>query len=314
MRDVLTVVGRHSSRALRWVGPVLVVVLIVLVFVSATGTRPSRAATSAVRTGTFHYVADGSSAHTLIATYRTRERARPWILEVHGGSWVRGSTADMIEDTRIFSAHGYAVFNMSYRLFGAGDTTYADQKADVVSALAWIRRHARHFGVDARRGALYGTSAGGNLVLRVGLAPNSGVKAIIGDVPISQPERIAYDAMRVRGYDPTNHHVHKLYGIETRMMGCAWTPDADPTTPGCRGRWQDFSPESQRIGAASPPVLIYTGSLDPFDTYLQARSFALAEKRQGLAVQVVNDPGMNHTQDTFYAHTAPGLAFLGAHV
>lgn len=93
----------------------------------------------------------------------------PFMLFIHGGGWTTGheKTPNMVLPASWFASNGIAVMSVSYTLSGQG--TFADTCADLNDALAFIRRHALEWGVDAARFGFYGFSAGGHLSSYMGL-------------------------------------------------------------------------------------------------------------------------------------------------
>jgi acetyl esterase/lipase len=94
----------------------------------------------------------------------------PLVVWVHGGSFVTGDKANgMTRKVNLFTKEGWAVASLNYRLVdhpGAGPTggRYPAPEEDVASALAFLRRSAPAYGLDAGRLALLGHSAGAFLV------------------------------------------------------------------------------------------------------------------------------------------------------
>jgi acetyl esterase/lipase len=74
-------------------------------------------------------------------------------------------------------AEGFVAVTVGYRL--APDHQFAAGRNDVAAAVAYVRGHARSLGVNPQRLALFGTSAGANLALNVGMR-GSRVRAIVG--------------------------------------------------------------------------------------------------------------------------------------
>lgn len=116
-----------------------------------------------------------------------RQRAIPAILMIHGGGWNHGNKSDYAKCNRWLARNGYAVFDMDYRLAGP-KAQFPTQEDDVATALHWLDDHAAEYGVDNRRIALMGRSAGSQLALLTAYdrAANSSapdvkpVKAVIG--------------------------------------------------------------------------------------------------------------------------------------
>ena len=94
----------------------------------------------------------------------------PVVVWVHGGSFVVGDKANAVaKKVALFTGEGWAFASINYRLVddpGAGPTTgrYPAPEQDVASAVAYLRRSASTYGLDAGRTVLLGHSAGAFLV------------------------------------------------------------------------------------------------------------------------------------------------------
>ncbi|WP_379136324.1 alpha/beta hydrolase fold domain-containing protein [Paenibacillus sp. sgz500958] len=91
----------------------------------------------------------------------------PVIMAVHGGAFMMGDKADtqlkpMLEGLK----RQYAVVSVNYRL--SGEAIFPAQIQDVKAAIWWIKANAQLYQLDASRIALWGGSAGGNLVSLAG--------------------------------------------------------------------------------------------------------------------------------------------------
>lgn len=108
------------------------------------------------------YIDDGNKYHLLDLYYPEGTTGKlPVIIDVHGGGWVYGDK----ELNKYFCMHmakrGFAVFNMSYRLYD--DVTVNEQLQDVAFALKWISENADAYPCDMEHIMLVGDSAGGQL-------------------------------------------------------------------------------------------------------------------------------------------------------
>lgn len=91
---------------------------------------------------------------------------RPAVLIVHGGGWETGSREMERPLARALALRGYAALPVSYRLGKSGRFPAALQ--DLKAAVAWVRAHHAELGVDPRRVAVVGGSAGGQLAALLG--------------------------------------------------------------------------------------------------------------------------------------------------
>jgi acetyl esterase len=85
------------------------------------------------------------------------------ILYTHGGGWIGGHLDVCDEPVRALANEtGAVVVATTYRL--APEARFPAQPDDVFAALQWLHANAARLGVDPRRVALVGDSAGGNLM------------------------------------------------------------------------------------------------------------------------------------------------------
>ncbi len=85
------------------------------------------------------------------------------ILYTHGGGWIGGHLDVCDEPVRALANEtGAVVVATSYRL--APEARFPAQPDDVFAALRWLLANAERLGVDRRRLALVGDSAGGQLI------------------------------------------------------------------------------------------------------------------------------------------------------
>lgn len=84
------------------------------------------------------------------------------LLYIHGGGWIGGNLRVCDEPVRALANEtGATVVATSYRL--APEARFPAQPDDVFAALHWLRDNAARLGIDPRRIAVIGDSAGGNL-------------------------------------------------------------------------------------------------------------------------------------------------------
>lgn len=94
---------------------------------------------------------------------------RPAILHIHGGGYVLGRAADALPNLqRIALRHDCLVVTVDYRL--APETRFPGALDDNYAALQWLYDHADELGVDRRRIAVMGESAGGGHAAALAIA------------------------------------------------------------------------------------------------------------------------------------------------
>ncbi len=129
-------------------------------------TIPATVARAEMRTNIEYAVAGGVSLK-LDAYVPDGKGPFPTVILVHGGAWSAGDKQTFIKPLfEPLTAAGFAWFTINYRLAPAHP--YPAAVDDVVSAVRWVKAHAREYKVDQKRIALVGESAGGHLVAMVG--------------------------------------------------------------------------------------------------------------------------------------------------
>jgi para-nitrobenzyl esterase len=105
-------------------------------------------------------------------------RQAPVLVFLHGGAFIAGSSYSPLFDGRGFAANGVIVVSVNYRLGLPGflDIPSAHPNralADVLAALAWVRRNIAVFGGDPANVTLAGHSAGAILAAAALTSPDS---------------------------------------------------------------------------------------------------------------------------------------------
>jgi acetyl esterase/lipase len=167
--------------------------------------------------------------------------------------------------------HGYAVFDIEYRLEPA--PTWRHAAGDVQCAVAWVRRHADRFGVDPDRLVLMGSSAGGHLALLAAYAADEDALPPSCDIGRSDVQAV------VALYPPTDLvHSYDLADGATPLDGRAilkrftgGTPDSAPFA------YRMASPITH-VAPDSPPTFLAQGAHDrmqsPIDSVMLADRLA----------------------------------------
>jgi acetyl esterase len=104
----------------------------------------------------------GVSADVLVPD---RAGPHPVLVYLHGGGWVAGSPRTHHKLGLRFAEAGFLVVNVDYRL--APEAPFPGPFDDCVFAVRWAAQNAGRWGGDAKRLAVGGDSAGGNLTAAV---------------------------------------------------------------------------------------------------------------------------------------------------
>jgi acetyl esterase/lipase len=215
------------------------------------------------------------------------------VLMMHGGGYVRGDRSMARNWDRWFTARGYTVFDIDYRL--APPPTWNQAAQDAACAMAWIGAHAHEYHVDADRMLLTGQSAGAGLALQVayGLGDGTVQSSCGGTVP--QPKAV------FALYPPDD------FALGWNMRGRLGPAGARKFLRAYIGGSPQEYPERYRavsaifhVRAGLPPTLIAAGEPDhlvPFAGHLEL----VAELNQaGVANQLVATPYSEHAYDVIW--------------
>lgn len=190
------------------------------------------------------------------ADWKASDR-RPAIVFFFGGGWVGGSPAQFAKQSEYLATRGMVGIRVEYRTIPKGEKgppVVCCQ--DAKSALRYVRAHAAELGIDPRRIAGAGGSAGGHLA--------------------------AFTAL-VDGQDDP---------LDDRTVSCR--PDAlvlfNPVFDNGPGQWghervgeryREFSP-AHNITKAAPPSIVFLGDEDKLIPVKVLEAFAAGMKRVGV--------------------------------
>jgi acetyl esterase/lipase len=209
----------------------------------------------------------------------------PAVLWMHGGGYVLGSAAqDRLKVEPLVAELGHVFVSVDYRL--APETPHPGPLEDCYAALRWLHAHADELGVDPRRIAVAGESAGGGLAAAVALLARDR-----GEVPVAF-QALVYPMLDDR--TAVGHDRHPFTGE------FVWTDDANHfgwcCYLGSEPGGDDVSPYAAPGRAvdltALPPAFIGVGALDLF--LEEDLEYARRLLRAGVATELHVYPGAYH--------------------
>ena len=225
-------------------------------------------------TGAFHErVSLGGALHADIAVPRRGAGPFPVVLYLHGGGWCFGSPLSFRKVGMTFAANGVLAVMLDYRL--APEHPFPAALDDVCQAVDWIGRHAGTYGGDARRIAVGGDSAGGNLALAAALRG-----------PQAFRERLSALLLLYGVYDLAaalereNNHPGLVQQVKNYIGSVSI---ADPLV----------SPKLAALPASLPPCFLLEGSADRF-VGGEAAALAASLQRAGVRQELQIVDGMPH--------------------
>jgi acetyl esterase len=200
----------------------------------------------------------------------------------HGGGWVFG-TLDSIDRTMraLTNASGCVVISVDYRL--APEHKFPAAVDDADAALRYVAEHAGEFGIDAKRVAVGGDSAGGNLAAVVCmLARDRGGPKVTFQLMV-------YPVTDYNDDRPSSHEFAEGYLLTKKLMDYFWGHYlARPED----GQHPQASPLKAQSLAGLPPAMVITAECDPIRD--QGEAYAQRLKESGVPVELKRYGGAIH--------------------
>lgn len=210
---------------------------------------------------------------------------RPAVLFVHGGGFIKGHSRmmgaeeDFPARLAALAAEGYVVASMEYRL--TSKARFPAQVRDAKAAVAWLRGHSADYGIDPRRIAIWGSSAGGMIAASVGTS--CGVADFDPEGGDAGSRDNCVQAV-ADWFGPTSVDTDRLSVI---YLGCLASLNCDAD------RMTAASPISH-ISKDDPPTQILHGDSDSLVPLSQSKSFEEALRAANVAVEYLVVKGAGH--------------------
>jgi acetyl esterase/lipase len=199
------------------------------------------------------------------ATHDGGKRAA--IVLFHGGGWAVGEPAWAFSRAKHFCERGLVAVAAEYRLSNQRDVTPLEAMADAAAAIRWLRARADSMGVDPRRIAAYGWSAGAHLAASAAVFADGASRPAVSARPdalvlVSPAVSLASD------------------GWAKRLLGD-------------RGRIQDISPD-EHVKQGLPPTLVLQGDVDTVTPLSGVRRYCERMRAAGNACTLHVYEGFGH--------------------
>ncbi|MFK7850258.1 MAG: alpha/beta hydrolase [Akkermansiaceae bacterium] len=209
------------------------------------------------------------SLHIFLPDDFRKTDSRSAFVAIHGGGWVSGTPRRFYPYANALVEKGYVGISVEYRLVNQkkGITVF-DCVKDGRSAIRTIRANAKSLGIDPKRIAVCGGSAGAHIA--VGTALFDGVDHEDDDVSLScRPDALIL-------LFPVIDTSSKGYGM--KRIG---------------ENWETLSPVHQ-VSPGAPPTLIFHGDADKTTPYAGATLFTERMVKAGNICELVTHPGGGH--------------------
>lgn len=215
------------------------------------------------------------------------ESPLPALLYVHGGGWQLGNKDESDPLVLLFASYGYAVASVGYRL--TPDHKWPAQIEDVKCAVRYLRANAEELGIDPQRIGAVGESAGGHLVLMLGLMDGNGPLDQAGGNagPSSKVNAVVnlFGVTEFASWSPPPLGMANIEGGFKKSLDALMT-DMFGTADRSSAVMKQASPVSH-IDAGDPPVLTIHGEIDPIVPVNQAQILHEALKKAGVDTTLV---------------------------
>jgi acetyl esterase len=209
--------------------------------------------------------------------------ARPAAVYFHGGGFVFGNLDSHDAVCRdLADKSGAVVIAVDYRL--APEHKYPSAIEDAHSATFWVADNAHMLGIDPRRIAVVGDSAGGTLAAVIAMrsrdagGPDLALQVLI--FPITDFSSFETGSYREFGekYFLTRDTMNWFKGHYLRSASLAHQPEASPL----------LAPDLSRL----PPALVITAEFDPLRD--EGEAYAERMRQAGVPVTLTRYPGTIH--------------------
>jgi acetyl esterase/lipase len=189
---------------------------------------------------------------------------KPLVIYVTGGGFIQAPKEGGLNLRTYIAEAGFVVASVQYRTIANG-ANYRDGISDVKSAIRYLRANADKYGIDPKKVAVWGESAGGYIVAMVGvtngvktlevgnnLDQSSDVQAVIDKFGASDTSRLSadFDSHAQEANNAKDNPIAQYIGLDPgshRLDARSAKTVANPLT---------------YISSADPPFLILHGSQD----------------------------------------------------
>jgi acetyl esterase/lipase len=216
---------------------------------------------------------------------------RPFVVVVHGGGWRGGDKGEVAWTSRAIAASGVSVVDVRYRL--SPGVRFPVAVGDVKCWLGRVRERAAELGVDPRRAALLGRSAGGQIALLAAYSfgdPRVPPTCATEDAPVEAVVSLYGPTDLAWGYEhPSRPDVVRGPAALRSHLGGAPAERSEAYRLG--------SPQSWVGGRTLPRTLLVHGALDRMVSVEHSRRLARALHEAGASVDLLEVPLAEHAFD-----------------
>jgi acetyl esterase/lipase len=212
----------------------------------------------------------------------------PLLLWVHGGAFRLGDKTDHVPLE--YLDWGYAVASINYRL--SQHAIFPAQIEDVKAAVRWLRANAEKYHIDPTRFGAWGPSAGGHLVVMLGLTGMTNTFDVGENLEVSSQVQAVVDH-----FGPTDFLQMDTQRLPEGMIHNVSDSPESELVGGLLQENQERVAKANPINYVSrdaPPFLIVHGDKDPLVPHQQSILLNNALVAHGVPVSFYTVVGEGH--------------------
>ena len=209
-----------------------------------------------------------------VATPKSQNGTLPGLVFIHGGGWSGGDKRDFGELAKRGAKAGYVAITINYR--HAPKHVFPAQIEDCKCAVRWLRAKADELKVDPKRIGAAGGSAGGHLVMMLGLMdPSDGLEGEGGHADQSSKVQAVVSYVGptnlIGEFPPVSQQILKNFLGGTQQEKLDLYRQASPIT---------------YVTGGDAPMLLFQGTTDVLVPYDQAFQMTQAMQKVGVPGRV----------------------------
>jgi len=194
---------------------------------------------------------------------------RPAIVFFFGGGWNSGAPTQFEQHARYLAMRGMVAICADYRVNSRQKTSPRECVADGKSAIRWMRTNAERLGIDPKRIAAAGGSAGGHVAAVAGMADGL-------DDPADEKTKISSKPNALVLFNPVYDNGPGGYGNERVKE---WLPLISP---------------AHNISKDDPPAIVFLGTKDNLIPVATAEKFKADMEAVGVKSELYLYEGQKH--------------------
>ena len=173
-----------------------------------------------------------------------------------GGGWVGGKPTQFYKQSEYLASRGMVAISAEYRIKNKHNTSPKEAVMDGKSAIRWVRLHADELGIDPKKIAAGGGSAGGHVAAATATLKQFDEEGEDASIS-SRPNALVL-------FNPVFDNSPGGYGYDR-----------------VKEYWEEFSP-MHNIGTDTPPTTVFLGSKDKLIPVSTAEEYKKRMESKGM--------------------------------